>query len=225
MDTAECYRTVRARMGELAATLGEEQADRPVPALPAWSVLDTYAHLAGLCAEVVDGVVTGPATDDDTARQVADRKGRGFTEVYTEWAGRAAEVDALISGPKGYRYNLLVQDAWNHEQDVLGALGLPQAREDATTQAVALAFMDVYERSWRKFEIGPAVRITTSSGDWTIGVGEPVATLETNDFDLVRMLIGRRTLDEMAAMGWTGNPGAALDRLHFFTPPVRSLGE
>jgi uncharacterized protein (TIGR03083 family) len=225
MDTAECYRTVRARMGELAATLSEEQAGGPVPALPAWNVLDTYAHLAGLCSEVVDGVVAGPASDDDTARQVSDREGRGLAEVCREWAARSGEIDPLIAGPKGYRYHLLVQDAWNHEQDVLGALGLPQAREDATTRVVATAFMDVYERSWRKFEFSPAVRVVTPSGDWTIGVGEPIATLETNDFDLVRMLIGRRTLDEMAAMGWTGDPGPVLDRLHFFTPPVRSLGE
>ena len=225
MDTADCYRAVRARMTELAATLDEGQAGAAVPALPAWTVLDTYAHLAGLCTEVVDGVVAGPATDEDTAREVEDRRGRGFPEVCAEWAGRAGEIDPLIAGPKGYRYHLLVQDAWNHEQDVLGALGLPQAREDATTAVVATAMMDVYARSWRKFEIAPAVRVATSSGDWTIGVGEPVASLETNDFDLVRMLIGRRTLDEMAAMGWTGDPSPALDRLHFFAPPVSSLGE
>ena len=225
MDTAECYRAVRARMTELAATLSEERADTAVPALPAWTVLDTYAHLAGLCAEVVDGVVTGPATDEDTARQVDDRKGRGLAEVCAEWAGRAAEIDPLIGGPKGYRYHLLVQDAWNHEQDVLGALGLPQAREDETTSVVAAAMMDLYVRSWRKFGLGPAVRVETSGGRWTIGVGEPVARLETNDFDLVRMLIGRRTLSEMAAMGWTGDPGPLLDRLHFFAPPVGSLGE
>jgi hypothetical protein len=29
----------------------------------------------------------------------------------------------------------------------------------------------------------------------------------------------------MAAMGWTGDPGPVLDRLHFFAPPVSSLGE
>jgi uncharacterized protein (TIGR03083 family) len=225
MNTAECYRTVRARMAELAETLDGQQPGAPVPALPAWTVLDTYAHLAGLCTEVVDGVVAGPATDEDTARQVEDRKGRVLAQVCEEWAGRAPEIDPLIAGPKGYRYNLLVQDAWNHEQDVLGALGLPQAREDATTVAVATAFMDIYRRSWRKFEFSPAVRVVTSSGDWTIGVGEPVASLETNDFDLVRMLIGRRTLSEMAEMGWTGDPSAVLDRLHFFTPPVSSLGE
>jgi len=225
MDTAECYSAVRARMIEFAATLSEQQADTPVPALPAWTVRETYAHLAGLCTEVVDGVVAGPATDDDTARQVRDRAGRGLGEICAEWAARAADVDALIGGPKGYRYNLLVQDAWNHEQDVLGALGRPQAREDATTPVVAAALADSFARSWKKFELSPAIRIETPTAAWTLGVGEPVATLRTSDFDLVRLLIGRRTLDEIQTMDWTGTPGVVVDRLHYFPPPAASLGE
>jgi len=225
MDTAECYSTVRTRMIEFAEGLTGEQAATPVPALPAWTVRDTYAHLAGLCAEVLDGTISGPATDEDTARHVAARADRGLAELCEEWAGPAPRMDALISGPKGYRYNLLVQDAWQHEQDVLGAFRLPQLREDATTITVATTVMDMYVRSWRKFELSPAVRITTPTGEWVPGVGEPVASLRTNDFDLVRMLIGRRTLSEMRAMGWTGDPGEALDRLHFFTPPVKELGE
>ncbi len=39
------------------------------------------------------------------------------------------------------------------------------------------------------------------------------------------MLIGRRTLDEMREMDWTGDPGEALDRLHFLPNPVATLGE
>jgi uncharacterized protein (TIGR03083 family) len=225
MDTAGCYRTVRARMIELAATLDEAQANTPVPALPAWTVHDTFAHLAGLCAEVVDGVVVGPATDEDTAREVADRKGRSLAEICQEWASRAPEVDALIDQPKGYRYNLLVQDAWHHEQDVLGALKLPQMRECPTTPTIAATTVDRFARSWQKYELSPAVRIETRNGAWTVGVGEPVAALSTTDFDLARMLIGRRTLDEMREMGWTGDPGEALERLHFLPCPLASLGE
>jgi hypothetical protein len=39
------------------------------------------------------------------------------------------------------------------------------------------------------------------------------------------MLSGRRTVGEMAAMGWTGDPAEALERLHLFTPPAKELGE
>ena len=225
MDTAECYSAVRARMIEFAATLSEQQADTPVPALPAWTVRETYAHLAGLCTEVVDGVVAGPATDDDTARQVRDRAGRGLGEICAEWAAHAGEVDALIGGPKGYRYNLLVQDAWNHEQDMLAAIDRPLMRQDSTTTLTAAVLTEMFERAWRKGEVSPSVHIKTESAEWVLGVGEPTATLETVDFELIRMLIGRRTLEEMKSTSWTGDPSPVLDLLHFFPVPAASLGE
>jgi uncharacterized protein (TIGR03083 family) len=221
MDTAECYRTVRTRMTEFAARMTDEQAAKPVPALPAWTVQDTYAHLAGICTEVLDGVVTARATDEDTARQVAERADRGLGELCGEWAHRGPGMEERLAGEKGYRYNLMVFDAWNHEQDVLGALGLPQFRECPTTPLVAAVLTDMFARGWRKAELRPAIRIVTPTVDSVIGVGEPVATLRISDFDLIRMFSGRRTLTEMAAMDWTGEP----DRLHLFEPPATELGE
>jgi Mycothiol maleylpyruvate isomerase N-terminal domain len=225
MDTAECYRTVRTRMIEFAGGLSGDQPGTPVPALPAWTVQDTYAHLAGVCAEVLDGRLTGRATDEDTARQVADRAGRALPELCAEWAQRGLELEQRLAGEKGYRYNLMVIDVWNHEQDVLGALGLPQYRACPTTPLVAATLTDLLIRFWRKAELSPAVRLATPSGEWVLGVGEPIATLRTNDFELVRMLSGRRTLSEMAALDWIGDPGEVLDRLHMFTPPAKGLGE
>ena len=225
MDTAECYRVVRTRMIEFAAGLTEEQAATTVPALPAWTVRDAYGHLAGVCTEVVDRVLVGRATDEDTARQVADRADRSLAQVCEEWTARAPEMEAMLAGEKGYRYNLMAFDAWNHEQDVLGALGLPQFRECPTTPAIAAMLTDLYARGWRKAELKPAVHLVTPTDDTVIGVGEPIATLNTNEFDLVRMLSGRRTLEEMAALGWTGDPSEVLDRLHLFTPPAKALGE
>lgn len=225
MDTAECYRTVRGRMAELAAALTDDQAGTPVPALPEWTVLETYAHLAGVCADVCDGVLTGPASDEDTAREVQARTGRSLAELCTEWNAIGPKIEQLLAGPKGYRYHLLVQDAWNHEQDVLAALGLPQQHDDATTRTTATIMGDIYARSWAKFSVTPAVRVKAESGDWVFGVGDPVAALDISDFELVRMLIGRRTLDEIRDAGWTGDPSGAVDRLHFFPVPASPLGE
>ena len=53
MDTAECYRTVRGRMTELAAALTHDQAGTSVPALPAWAAPQpgpSYATRTGLDA-------------------------------------------------------------------------------------------------------------------------------------------------------------------------------
>ena len=225
MDTAECYRTVRARLIKLASELTSDQLRTPVPALPGWSIQDTYAHLAGVSVEVVDGTLTGRATDEDTARQVAQRTGRSIAELCAEWDVAGSQVESLLSGPKGYRYNLMVQDAWNHEQDMLAALGRPLMRQDSTTTLTAAVLTDMFERAWRKGEVSPSVHIKTESAEWMLGVGEPAASLETVDFELIRMLIGRRTLAEMKSTSWTGDPSPVLDLLHVFPLPAASLGE
>jgi uncharacterized protein (TIGR03083 family) len=212
-------------MTEFAATLTEDQAGARVPALPAWSVRETYAHLAGVCAEVADATLTGPASDEDTARHVRARSGRSLTELCAEWNEIGPRIEQLLAGPKGYRYHLMVQDAWNHEQDVFGALGLPQRKEDPTTRTTATVLGDMYARAWNKLGVTPAVRVTTESADWVFGVGGTVAELQTSDFELARMLIGRRTLEEIRDAGWTGDPSEAVDRLHYFPVPAASLRE
>lgn len=225
MDGAECYRTVRDRMIELAAELTDEQARTPVPALPAWTVRDTYAHLAGVCVEALDGTLTGTATDEDTARQLRARTGRSLAELCDEWSEAGSLIQERLAGPKGYRYDLLVQDAWNHEQDVLGALGLEQRRGCPTTRTTAGILVSRYERGWAKHGLSPAVRLKTASDEWVIGVGEPVAELRTDDFELARILIGRRTLEEIRAEDWSGDPSEVVDLLHVFKVPEASLGE
>jgi hypothetical protein len=225
MDSAECYRTVRRRMTDLATGLSEEQAGTKVPALPAWTVRDTYAHLAGLCSELCDGTLVTRATDEDTARQVERRTGVGLAALCAEWDETGPGVEELLAGPKGYRYHLAVLDLWSHEQDILGALGLPQRRTDETTTTARELLVDLYARSWAKFELSPAIRLRTPAAERVIGVGEPAATLDTSDFELIRILIGRRTLAEMGAAGWAGDPSAVLERLHFFPVPDKSLAE
>ena len=54
------YRTARLRAAAWARGLTPEQAATPVPALPGWSVKDTFAHLAGLAADVVAGLSARP---------------------------------------------------------------------------------------------------------------------------------------------------------------------
>lgn len=214
-------------MTDLAAGLSAQQAATRVPALPAWTVRETYAHLAGVCREVREGVLTARATDEDTARQVAARADRELPELCAEWDEIGPGIEEALAGPKGYRYHLMMQDVWNHEQDVLGALGMPQVRGDETTVAVSTVIADMYARGWEKFEVSPALRLRTPSLDRVIGVGEPVATLDTTDFELARMLIGRRTRDEIRDAGWSGAQlsSEVLERLHFFPCPEKSLGE
>lgn len=68
MDVDRIYANAQNRLFDLAAELTGEQAETPVPALPEWTVVETYAHLAGICADVLSGTLAPPATDEVTAR-------------------------------------------------------------------------------------------------------------------------------------------------------------
>lgn len=224
MDTGEAYRTVRARMIELAAQLTDEQAAAAVPALPAWTVRDTYAHLTGVCAEVAGGVLRRRATDDDTARQVSEREGRTLAELTTEWAGLAPAIDELMSGPDARRYGLMAADVWNHEQDIRGALGLPTIRQEPACSGVATFITGLLDHEWRKASLSPAVHFSTvEGGEWQVGAGEPAVRLSSTDFELNRLLTGRRSQAQILALDWSGDVAPLIDRLHLFELPLIDL--
>lgn len=224
MDTAEAYRTVRARLIGLAAQLTDEQAAAAVPALPAWTVRDTYAHLAGVCAEVAGGFLRSRATDEDTARQVEQRKDRTLPELTAEWAALAPDIDALMSGPDGIRYGLMAADVWNHEQDIHGALGLPVLRQDAVCTGIAAFVAGLFDHQWRKHGLGPAVAFHTEEGGaWQIGEGDPAVGLRTTDYEFNRLLTGRRSRAQILALDWTGDVEPLIDRLHLFDLPLIDL--
>ena len=52
-----------------------------------------------------------------------------------------------------------------------------------------------------------------------------MAALATSDFELARILIGRRSRAQMLAAGWTGDPEPVVDLLPVFGPPVTDLTE
>jgi uncharacterized protein (TIGR03083 family) len=224
MDTAEAYRTVRARLIELAAQLTDEQAAAAVPALPAWTVKDTLAHLTGVCAEVASGALRRRATDEDTARQVSERKDRTLAELTAEWAGLAPDIDALMSGPDGIRYGLMAADVWSHEQDIHGALGLPVTRQEAACSGVTAFVAGLLDYYWRKDSLSPAVHFSTAEGgEWQVGAGEPAVSLRSTDFELNRLLTGRRSRAQILALDWSGDVEPLIDRLHLFDLPLIDL--
>lgn len=224
MDVAEAYRTVRARLIDLAAELTDEQAGAAVPALPDWTVQQTYAHLTGVCAEVAAGHLRRRATDEDTARQVGRRAQHTLAQLTAEWEALAPTIDALLSGPDGIRYGLMAADVWNHEQDIRGALGLPVARQDQACSGVAAFIAGLFDHRWRKLELGPAVHFSTvDGGEWRIGAGEPALTLRTTDFEFNRMLTGRRSRAQLLALDWIGDAEPPIDRLHLFDLPEIDL--
>jgi hypothetical protein len=128
-EPAAAYRSLRARVTDLAAGIDGETANTTVPATPEWSVHDLLAHLAGVPNDIISGQLEGIATDPWTQVQVDARRARSVAELLTEWEEFGSQVDALIPAFPPEAAAQLVFDASTHEQDLRHALGAPGARE------------------------------------------------------------------------------------------------
>jgi len=122
MQWTEAYATTRQRLLAQAETFDDRAAKVAVPALPGWSVKDAYAHLTGVCADVLDGNLDGSGTPAWTARQVTERAERPLVAVCAEWSDRGAEIDGWLAAADA-RAAFLCYDVWSHEQDIRGRSG------------------------------------------------------------------------------------------------------
>jgi hypothetical protein len=221
---ARHYSILRNRLIVFGADLDDRQLAAPVPALPAWTVRDAVCHMVGVCADILDGVPIDVHDPAWTARHVDTRRGTPFEEVLTEWAERGPDVDKLLADFPHPLIFRVVLDAWNHDQDIRAALRVRAERDDESTAFVAALTAGMFQQGWT--DAGrPAVSVSTPSGSWLLGTGEPIASLRTTDFELARILIGRRTHAQILAAGWEGDPTPVVGRLHVFGPPEADLVE
>jgi uncharacterized protein (TIGR03083 family) len=215
VEYVELYHEGRMRAIELARSLEADDAHRPVPTCPAWTVKDVFAHLAGTPADVMAGRLEGVTTDPWTARQVEERAGRTLDEIVEELEAIGPPFeDAMRALGKGVDSRLLI-DQWTHEQDVRGAVGQPGGRDAAVVAWSVGKLVPGLGRAWGSGELAP-VRVAGESGEWVLGDGEPVATMRASDFELARILVGRRSRAQALAT-WDGDGEPFIDHLVAFT--------
>ncbi|GAB3690053.1 maleylpyruvate isomerase family mycothiol-dependent enzyme [Nocardiopsis oceani] len=205
MDSARIYENCQGRLLDLAATLDQEQLDTVVPACPDWTVHQVFAHLAGLSAEVAEDKVTPPATDEVTARQVADREHLGIDEIGAQWRDSAPALVEIMRTQKRARYSLPALDVWHHENDIRGALGLDAQTADADQLA---AFpLGGLAKGWPDEAPSLRVEATDTGQEWNLGQGGTL-TLSGTAFELARAVTGRRSVAQILAMDWSGGDPA-----------------
>jgi uncharacterized protein (TIGR03083 family) len=206
----ELYADGRGRLLDLAMTLGPPEAAMPVIACPEWTVKDVYAHLAGVCGDILAGRLEGVATDPWTEAQVSARAGVDLPEVIHEWRSVAETFDAVLTDAMPPP---LIIDLWTHEQDVRGTVGAPGGRSAPQVVYGLAALATGFGSGWTD---RPAVRIVGDSGEWVLGEGPVAATLRASDFELVRAMMGRRSRAQFVALDWEGDGDAFVDHLHAF---------
>lgn len=207
-DLGVHYGLARQRLSALVAGV-EDPARVPVPACPDWSVHDVLAHLVAVVEDVLAGRLTGPPSDEDTAAQVARREGIDTSFLLAEWAEMAPNFESLLSEAKVWPGFL---DVLAHEHDVRGALSAPAGRDSYEMEAASEWLLS----SWM-----PAEPVLVKIGDKEKAVGpetEPDLILTTSAFEAFRFRLGRRSAAQLRAMGWSGDPGPALDKICIFGP-------
>ena len=207
MDSARIYQNCQNRLLELAATLDADQLGTVVPACPDWTVQQVFAHLAGLSTDVVNGDVTPPATDEVTARQVADRADLDLDTITAQWRDSAPALLELLATQQRRRYSLPALDVWHHENDIHGALGLDARTEDA--DQLADFPLGGLAKGWP--DGMPPVRVvaTDTGQEWNLGENAEL-TLSGTAFELARAVTGRRSVEQILAMDWAGGDPATV---------------
>lgn len=218
MDPVDVYRTSRQRLVDLAPTLTAQQLELPLPATPPWTVIDAYRHLTGVCANVLDGTMEGAGSPTWTAAQIDTRREASINEVCAEWEGRAPALEALVESG-GPAMSFTAFDAWTHEQDIRAAVGLAGARDAVAEGLASLALTTL---GGRYAGTGaPTVEFDLGNGTRSLGAADPTVTLRTSPYELLRVIFGRRSRQQMEALDWS-NPdhaAAVIDALPIFLPP------
>jgi uncharacterized protein (TIGR03083 family) len=208
-DSAALYDASRAR---IAALLQNADPAVPVAACPGWTVGDLVAHLAGGLGDFAAGRFDVPEGDDFGERTVRERRGQSVPASLTEWERNRADAAEILGGPMG---GVLVAEVISHEHDLRQALGEPGARDDSGVPAALTRPLQQIDKKLGEAG-GPSVRLVVDGEEQVVGPGDPSATLTVTAFELLRVIGGRRSPEQVRALDWDGDAGASLSALTLF---------
>jgi uncharacterized protein (TIGR03083 family) len=220
-EVADAYAGCRARIAGLTRELDASGAATPVPTCPAWTVHDVVAHLSGVVVDVANGNLDGITTDPWTAAQVDARRDRSLAEILAEWDEHAPGFESLLDGI-GEPGRQAVADVATHEHDIRCALGRPGERDSDAVRIglgmIARAFVASCEGR------GLAVRLEPVGGEAVGPDGAPLV-VRGDEFELLRALTGRRSPDQLRALGVPDDAGLALFTFGPFHPAATPIAE
>jgi hypothetical protein len=117
-----------------------------------------------------------------------------------------------------------VLDVLSHEHDIRTALGRPGAR-DVDAVAIGLDFL-LPRFVEAAGAAGVSVRVEVDGGG-TVGSEDAATSVSASAFELMRALTGRRSIDQVRALVWEGDPEAVLGALTYgpFQPAEQAIDE
>jgi uncharacterized protein (TIGR03083 family) len=204
LQPGDISRYIELESDAFAATIDSPNLDRQVPGCPDWTLWWLVGHLGSVQRFWAETVRAGGEVPEDPpglAVHEADAVASWYREQSREllralretpWAARAwtwwgepATVGAIA------RHQ--AQEAAVHRWDAQSAIGPAEPIETPVADDAVDEFLDILRRLDRVDGLPSAVRVhaTDSGSDWTVGPGEPAATLSATASDLLLFLYGR----------------------------------
>jgi uncharacterized protein (TIGR03083 family) len=206
--------TAYAGARERIIALLHDQPDEfaPVQTCPGWLLRDVVSHLAGGVDDALAGRLDGLATEEWTAAQVSKRRDTPLAQIIFEWVANATRFEPLldVAGELG---TMAVADIASHEHDIRGALAAPGAR-DSDAVRIGLGWV-ARQLIGSASERGVALRVQSVDG-LDLGPHDADATLIGDDFELLRAMTGRRSVEQLREMKWEGDMERALPAFTWF---------
>ncbi len=208
-DAAAAYRLVYGRVDELLRGRAEV-AELAVPACPAWTIRQTVAHLAGVAADVVSLNAKAKGANSWTQAQIDRLDGHSVDELLDLWEQMIEAVTATLALAPQASACQLVFDTLTHEHDIRGALSEPGSRTGDLTFEVALGFVTTMGDQFIRQAGLPVLRlITPTTGSVQLGASHTArgeVALDVSDFEALRAFGGRRSIRQLFALPWQGDP-------------------
>ena len=243
-ELASAFREVRLALSEQLQAADESAWSTPIPIRPEWTVKDTVAMLAGFAKALVEGAwredYSDAWSDPDVRRRLLNafnglillRRDHSGPQVLAEWETHAVKLERMMNGDEqfpegthpfaGWTYLwAVVQNAHN----IWAALQVESKLRDSEATAMVLESA-VYWLDMRLQATGaPALRIRAGDREWVVGDGIPQATVTAPAFELFRALSGRRSLEQILAFSWDGDPQPYLKVFSPFEAPKEAFVE
>jgi uncharacterized protein (TIGR03083 family) len=206
----DAYAETRASLLELLSGLSDEQLALPVPATPGWNVMDVTSHLTGVARSFATGKFEGSPGPAWTDGHVTTRRSRDLNTVLDEWDGYLGVLEEMINAGQA---DAPVRDIWCHEQDIRGALKIPGNRDGA---AATLCMKTV--RAVPRLLAETDLTVPTLIVDGEVMVEGEGPTMKIDAYLAARVMFGRRSAAQIAALDWSDPPGAIAEAMTIFGP-------
>lgn len=226
-DAATAYRLIYGRVDALVRSR-TEVAELTVPACPTWSIRQTVAHLAGVAQDIVSLNMEQKAADSWTQAQVDRLDRHSLDDLLDLWGQMVGPVTTTLALAPEASASQLVFDTLTHEYDIRGALSEPGCRTGDLAFEVAMAFVATMgDQFIRQAGLPPLRLVTPTNG--SVQLGDPHAerdelALEISDFEALRAFGGRRSIRQLLALPWHGDPTDLLPAFTDLLPAFSNEG-